>query len=146
MRRYLVVANRSLAGHHLVEYVRRCLTSGPCWFFVLVPATVVHGDAVMTEDEARALARSRLAGALARFRAEGASVNGGVGDTNPLRAVADAVERMRFDEIVLSTLPVGASRWLTEDLPARLERATGLHVTHLPADGSSALLPEAVAM
>ena len=39
----------------------------------------------------------------------------------------------RFDEIVLSTLPT-ESRWVAEDLPARVGRVTGLPVTHLVAD------------
>ena len=42
MRRYLVVANQTLAGHRLLEYVRQCLAASPSWFFVLVPATPLH--------------------------------------------------------------------------------------------------------
>jgi hypothetical protein len=38
---------------------------------------------------------------------------------------------MRFDEVVVSTLPVGSSRWLGLDLPHRLEKLTSAPVTHV---------------
>ena len=101
-----------------------CLATGPSWFFVLVPATPIHIQVVPGEGEAELLARQRLEGALARFRGEGASVVGAVGDPSPLRAVSDALRQQSFDEIVLSTLPPGTSRWLVDDLPSRLARAT----------------------
>lgn len=133
MRRYLVVANQTLAGHHLVEWVREQRVAGPCWFYVVVPATVHQHGETMSATEARALARRRLAGALARFEAEGASVGGEVGDSSPLRAVLHVLRRARFDEIVLSTLPTG-SQWVADDLPERVGRVTGLPVVHLVAD------------
>jgi GABA permease len=135
VRRYLVVANQTLAGHHLFEYVRKCLAAGPCWFFVLVPATPIHEQIEWTADEARALARRRLVGALARFEAEGATATGAVGDPSPLRAVADLLREEQFEEIILSTLPAGTSRWLHQDLPTRLARVSGCIVTHLVAEG-----------
>lgn len=136
MRRYLVVANQTLAGRHLLEWVRQRRTAGPCWFYVLVPATVSHRGDPMPAAEARTLARRRLAGARARFEAEGATVGGEVGDPSPLRAVVSVLRRARFDEIVLSTLPT-ESRWVAQNLPARLARVTGLPVTHLVADAPS---------
>jgi hypothetical protein len=36
-----------------------------------------------------------------------------------------------FDEIILSTLPAGPSRWLRQDLPHRLARVTRIPVTHV---------------
>lgn len=133
MRRYLVVANQTLAGHHLLAWVRGQRAGGPCWFYVVVPATVHQHGATLSHAEARGLARRRLAGALARFEAEGASVGGEVGDASPLRAVLHVLRRARFDEIVLSTLPA-ESRWVADDLPARIGRVTGLPVVHLVAD------------
>jgi len=135
MRRFLVVANQTLAGHHLLEHVRRHLASGPSWFFVLVPATPIEMQLVPGAGEAHVLARRRLEGALARFRAEGATAVGAVGDPNPLRAITDVLRQESFDEIILSTLPPGTSRWLMDDLPTRLTRATCLPVTHLVGEG-----------
>ena len=133
MRRYLVVANQTLAGHHLLEWVHEQRAPGPCWFYVVVPATVHQRGETMTGVDARGLARRRLAGALARFEAEGASVGGEVGDPSPLRAVLHVLRRARFDEIVLSTLPA-ESQWVADDLPERIGRVTGLPVVHLVAD------------
>jgi hypothetical protein len=140
MRRYLVVANQTLAGRHLLDHVRRCVAAEPCWFHVLVPATPVERQVEPPIADAPLLARRRLAAALARFGAEGVTATGEVGDANPLRAVANALQHLQFDEIILSTLPAGTSQWLLEDLPTRLAASTGLRVTHvvtsahLPAD------------
>jgi len=131
MRRYLVVANRTLAGRQLLECVRHFRESGSCWFYVVVPATV-DASASLSED-AEARARHRLAGALARFRAEGASALGEVGHADPVRAVRDVLERQSFDEVIVSTLPPGESSW--SGLPEALARVTGLPVAHVAADG-----------
>ncbi len=44
--------------------------------------------------------------------AAGAPVKALVGDTDPLSAVEDAVNRYGFDEIIVSTLSPRVSRWL----------------------------------
>ncbi|TWF74984.1 hypothetical protein FHX44_11868 [Pseudonocardia hierapolitana] len=54
-------------------------------------------------------------------------------DPDPMRAVEDALGRQEFDEIIVSTLPVRLSRWLHQDLPARLGRKFHLPVTHVAA-------------
>jgi hypothetical protein len=131
MRRYLMVANQTLGGEHLAEKVKELLAEGPCRFHVLVPATVPADHAVYTEGQAEAIARRRLDNALARFRDLGADADGEVGDANPLEAVGDVLRDEEFDEIILSTLPAGASRWLKQDLPHRVERSFGLPVTHI---------------
>jgi hypothetical protein len=38
---------------------------------------------------------------------------------------------MKFDEIIVSTLPTGSSRWLGLDLPHRLEKLTSVPVRHV---------------
>ena len=131
MRRYLVVANQTLGGEHLEAKVRECLAAGPSSFYVLVPATPPQDHLTWVEGEARALAQERLDRALARFRALGAEVDGEVGDSRPVAAIDDALREREFDEIILSTLHAGASRWLKMDLPHRVERGCGLPVTHI---------------
>jgi hypothetical protein len=54
--------------------------------------------------------------------AAGGRVESLVGDTDPFLAVRKALERSRFDEVVVSTLPRRVSHWLRLDLPARVER------------------------
>ena len=130
MRRYLVVANQTLAGGHLVSKVRELMAAGPSRFHVLVPATPPR-DHPWTEAEARAIAEERLRVALDRFRGMGAEVDGEVGDERPMQAITDVLELESFDAIVLSTLPPGPSRWLRFDLPHRVESSFGLPVIHL---------------
>jgi cell pole-organizing protein PopZ len=141
MRRYLVVANQTLGGQHLAETVRGCLAAGPSRFHVVVPATVPQDHAVWTEGEAHALAQQRLEAALDRFRSLGAEVEGEVGDERPLEAIADAVREHQFDEIILSTLPPGLSRWLRQDLPHRVERQFDLPVRHVIGEAEPADQP-----
>jgi cell pole-organizing protein PopZ len=141
MRRYLVVANQTLGGQHLAETVRGCLAAGPARFHIVVPATQPRDHAVWTEGEARALAQRRLEAALDGFRAIGAEVEGEIGDESPLQAIADVVHDLEFDEIILSTLPPGLSRWLRQDLPHRVERQFELPVTHVIGDSEPAERP-----
>jgi hypothetical protein len=134
VQRYLVVANQTLGGQHLAGEVRSRLAAGPASFHVLVPATTSNDQVVWTEGEARAMAQQRLDRALDAFRQLGADVDGEVGDENPFDAIQDAVRVAEYDEVILSTLPVGMSRWLKQDLPHRVERALDLPVTHVVGD------------
>ncbi|HEX6208534.1 MAG TPA: hypothetical protein VF058_09300 [Actinomycetota bacterium] len=131
MRRYLVVANQTLGGAHLVRRLRAAAARGPCSFFFLVPATPPQDHATWTEGEAEALAGERLARALIRARELGVEVDGDVGDPDPVQAIADAMIDDRYDEIIVSTLPPGISRWLKLDLPHRVERRFDVPVTHV---------------
>lgn len=135
MRRYLVVANQTLAGEGLLARIRELARHGTCSFHVVVPATPPH-DHAWTEGEARATAKARLDIALSRFVDLGLDAEGEVGDANPMLAIEDALlERGPFDAVVLSTLPPGVSRWLRLDLPHRVESAFGLPVHHVIGQG-----------
>jgi hypothetical protein len=131
MRRFLVVANQTLGGEHLIEKVRQCMEEGPCGFHIVVPATPSGEHLTWTEGEATAIAQDRLDHALRRFEEMGADASGEVGDRNPMLAVEDALRNEQFDEIILSTHPPGVSRWLKLDLPSRVASHFGLPVTHL---------------
>ena len=48
---------------------------------------------------------------------------------DPLHAIEHAVSTRSFDEIILSTLPPGVSRWLALDLPARVRRRVAVPLT-----------------
>jgi hypothetical protein len=133
MRSYLVVANLTLGGEHLLEQVRACIAAGPSRFHIMVPATPPQEGLTWSEEDARTAASDRLKEALRRFGELGADVDGEVGSNRPLDAIAAALAKDQFDEIILSTLPAGASRWLRMDLPHRVERSFGLPVTHVVA-------------
>lgn len=141
MRRYLIVANQTLGGPHLIRKLREALVEGPCTFYFLVPATPPQDHATWTEGEAGALARERLDAALTRAREIGVEVDGGVGDPDPIQAIADVMATRDFDQIIVSTLPPGISRWLKLDLPHRVDRRFDLPVTHVIGEPEPA--PEA---
>lgn len=135
-RRILIVANQTAGGSHLKNAVRKRMEEGPSRFTLLVPASP-PGDHVWTEGEAQASAEKRMGEALAGLRELGAEVDGVIGDPRPIHAITDVLVEHAHDEIILSTLPVGISRWLKQDLPHRVERVFRLPITHVvaqPAD------------
>jgi hypothetical protein len=133
VRRYLIVANQTLTSPELRAAVRERLGAPPCRFHVVVPATPLKQQLAWTEGAARTVARDRLEAALAWLHTEGAIATGSIGDADPVLAVLDALPRDQFDEIVVSTLPPGLSRWIHQDLPHRLARRTDLPVCHVVA-------------
>ena len=156
MHRYLVVANQTLGGDELVDAIRDRVARGPAEFWVVVPAThtthlidhlgslgtaqvgmtghpVPGTNEVDASDHAIAAAEYKLGIELDRLRAAGATADGVVGDADPLTAIQDAMARQRFDEIILSTLPAGISRWLNQDLPHKVERRVDVPLTVITA-------------
>ena len=136
MRRYLVVANQTLAGEPLVSRLRELSRAGHCAFFLVVPATPPRNH-TWTEGEARATARARLDDALVHLSELEVKVEGEVGDANPMLAIDDAIrDHGPFAEIILSTLPAGSSRWLRLDLPHRVSASFGLPMTHIVGEAA----------
>ena len=131
MRRYLVVANRTLGGPHLLDAVRERMQQGECTFHVVVPAS--HPSSAWSEGQVTAMAKERLDDALARFAELGASATGEVGDASPVRAIGDVLLREPIDEVILSTLPPGPSRWLRQDVIHRVQRNYEIPVVHIVA-------------
>ena len=79
---------------------------------------------------------------MARFAGLEREFEGEVGDGNPMLAIEDALrDHGPFDEIVISTLPKGLSKWLKIDLPHRAEAAFGLRVTHVIGGSEPATSP-----
>jgi hypothetical protein len=131
MRHYLVVANQTLAGEPLVSRIRELARAGPCAFFLVVPATP-PSDHPWTEGEARAAAGARLDEARMRLSGLSVEVDGEVGDGNPMLAIGDAIrDRGPSDELILSTLPPGLSKWLKLDLPHRVAASFAIPKTHV---------------
>jgi hypothetical protein len=129
-RRILVVANQTACGDELLAVIEDRVREGPCRFTLLVPATPPAEHATWTEGEAKTLATHRMEEALAHFAAAaGIDADGVVGDAHPARAIDDVLLDRPYDEIILSTLPPGISRWLKLDLPRRVEQRFALPVT-----------------
>jgi hypothetical protein len=124
--RVLVVAHRTAGTPRLLEEVRARAQRSSCAFTLLVPRPYWDPD---TEEAAATL---ELALPLLDDAA-GGHVEGIIGDSDPFGAVQQAIEQGSFDEIIISTLPARASRWLRRDLPHRVE-AFGLPVTVVTAE------------
>jgi hypothetical protein len=114
----LVVANVTAGSDELVDALRDRAAQGTCAFTLVMPASGVE-------------ARTRLEAALERMREADLDIEGRVGDPDPIVAVMDVWDPMKFDEIIVSTLPTGSSRWMGIDLPHRLEKLTSVPVRHV---------------
>jgi hypothetical protein len=130
----LVVAHQTAATPPLLDAVRERATQGPARFHLVVPQQPHGLDKVMDPaDHGREEAERALADALPKLStAAGEEVTGEVGDPEPLMAIQDAVNLGGYDEIIISTLPLGVSRWLRLDLISKT-RALGLPVKHVLA-------------
>jgi hypothetical protein len=130
----LVVAHQTAATAPLLDAVRERAERGPARFHVVVPRRPHGLDKVADPEEHGAdEARRVLADALPKLSAAaGQEVTGDVGDAEPLSAVQDAINLGSYDEIIISTLPLGISRWLKLDLISKA-RGLGLPVTHVLA-------------
>lgn len=138
MHRLLLVANQTVVGTHITKYVYQLRKSHPeIEVYVIVPATprrTTQGALVDVADEDASgvgRAEQQLAAAIAAFENIGATAKGEVGAEDPMQAVNSVMERNSFDQILVSTLPLGTSRWIKMDVPHRLRRRYGIDVEHL---------------
>lgn len=129
MRTYLIVANQTLSSESLREAIVERLADGPIHAHVVVPMSPVGGRLTWDEQESRTVAQQRLDDVLGRLRELGAEADGEVGDRDPVMAVRDALRAREVDEVIVSTLPRGISRWLGEDVPSRLRDSVSVPVT-----------------
>jgi hypothetical protein len=125
-KRILIVAHRTAATPKLLDTVAERAAREPCKFTLLVPRPYWDPD---TEEAAITL---ELAIPLLDAAA-GSHVTGLVGATDPFEAVRQTLEREKFDEIIVSTLPARVSRWLHLDLAHRIEKL-GVPVTVVTAE------------
>jgi hypothetical protein len=134
MRSYLVVGNQTLDSRTLAAAIAERAAQGPATFHVVVPATPVQRALTWDEDEARTIATERLEAMLARLAGQSVEATGEIGAPDPIEAVEDAIRGRAVDEILLSTLPSGISRWLGQDVPTRLKESVPIPVVVLTAE------------
>ncbi len=138
MRTYLIVANQTLTSRSLTEAISTRLADGPIRTHVVVPLSPVGGRLTWDEKTSRDVAQQRLDEVLARLRSMGVEADGEIGDRDPVLAVKDALRGREVDEVIVSTLPKGLSRWLGEDVPSRLRDSVRVPVTVVTQSESSA--------
>ena len=141
MQQILVIANQTAVGTHLTHKLHELKGDAPTiGVHVVIPATPrvrSNGPAVDAEGrtihdaDGRLRADRQLHGAVAAIEKIGATVTGAVGDPDPLQSAETAMRERRVDRIVVSTLPIGASRWIAMDLPHRLGRRFKVPVDHV---------------
>lgn len=158
--RHLVVANQTLGGVELERAIARRTRGGDGRFFVLVPmiepqleatswepddplfgVPAQSGTAVDAIELAHRRSRHRLGAIIGKIAGLGGRAEGEVGQVDPFAAVQDVLEREAFDEIIISTLPAGVSRWVRMDLPSRVERLVDCPVVTVEAESSDEQRP-----
>jgi len=138
MRRYLVVAHRTLGGAHLLDELHHRREDDPyCTFHLIVPE--FHPlNRGWTDHDVRVTAGHTLDEMVERLAEMRIGATGEVGDANPIYAVGVALRREgrdAFSGIILSTLPKGISRWWLLDVPQRMANEyPDLMVTHVVAE------------
>jgi GABA permease len=146
MARHLVVGNQTLLSHALTDVLKQRSEAdhGECHFHVVVPQTPldhylspVKGPSYsfLPPDvgDVQTVAEHRLEVAMAEFSKLDAVVTGVVGDEKPLVAIRHALSIDDYDEVILSTFPEIASRWLRTGLVNRLEEELDIPITHVEA-------------
>jgi len=120
----LVVANQTAASPELVQRLKALAAEGPRRFIIVVPQDHGEGTAVRA-------ARERLQQLLGSLRDEGVVAAGVIGDPDPYTATLNAVQFFHISEVVISTLPETASKWVADKLVERVEKATSKPVEHI---------------
>ena len=139
-RRVLVLANETANSVELLEELRRIGADRAASYFVVVPASPIetgvaatHGPVDVMEATQEA-AKARLDHTLSTLRSENLEANGALGDYRPLRALANAVDTFRPDQIVIATLPLEESVWHRFDVVDRARAEyPNLPVSHVVA-------------
>lgn len=134
MPTYLIVAYQTAGGRPLRDAIAEVARQDPdAEFRLVVPATRTQHLFTWTEGESNAVAQTRAESVAERLTSSGVRLaDVTVGDPDPFVAVTNELATHPDCEgILVSTFPPGISRWLRLDLPTRLEKQTGLAVTHV---------------
>jgi hypothetical protein len=154
--RVLVVANQTVGSPRLRAALAERKAAGAT-FHVVVPVTgrselerlaalccdplggpMAVIPEIADEETPDDRAQQRLRAQLAQLAEIGATATGEIGDEDPVTAVRDALKRWPADEVLLSTLPSGLSKWLALDLPHRLARKCTTPITTVEATPETA--------
>jgi hypothetical protein len=109
----LIVAHKSVATPSLVHEVRRRTDTGPCRLALLIPDASDPAAAAWTLRRARRMLSEAVSTPVDGIVSEG---------DDPDAGIAAALRDDEYDEILISTLPEGGSRWLQDDLPMRVKQ------------------------
>jgi uncharacterized membrane-anchored protein len=131
----LLVARTTAATPALLDAVRERVARGPARFHLLIPNPSAHAELTDAERERHHTEGEHLLELALPLidQAAGAPADGSVSSRHdPMDAIEETLREGNFDEIIVSTLPHGVSRWLHADLPSRVAHL-GLPVTTIVA-------------
>ena len=135
MPRYLILANQTASSPELTNAIKKILEKdGDTEFVLLVPATPVEELLDWQEGNDQSIAKQTAQTAKEHLEGVGAKVvRTEVGDCSPVKAIENELQHheIKYDGIVISTLPLQRSRWVALDQPRRIERRFKLPVIHV---------------
>jgi nucleotide-binding universal stress UspA family protein len=138
MGKYLVLAHQTASSPELRDKLKELARENPdAEFVLLVPATPVRHLLASSEGEARAAAETAADEAKNALEQFGIKITRiAIGDEAPVVAVQDDLRENpdRYDSIIVSTLPLGISRWLGLDVPHQIRRRFDVPVIHVVAE------------
>jgi hypothetical protein len=132
----LVVATQTVAAPDLVDRLKERSAASPHRYTIVCPRTEDVGEAEIVYD---------LASTLAELYRNDIDATGQPMSPDPFRAVKNAIEHYRIDEVLISTFAGEGSRWLEEDLIGRVREITEKQVEHIEVGRPAAAVAAAVA-
>jgi hypothetical protein len=140
MALYLVVAHQTAASPELIAHLQWIGGREPdAEFVLLVPATPVTHLLTWTEGESLEVARTTATEAGRVLRAAGVNlIDTVIGTPDPLEAIEAEHQMRTYDATIVSTLPLGVSRWLKRDLPSRVRSKVEGEVVHVVSQAEAA--------
>jgi len=134
--RILVVANQTVGGQSLLNEIEKRSRGRSAEIRVLTPAlpTSKLDHWASDTDEATAAAKQRLQVSLDTLEANGLTATGSIGDSDPNVAIRDALATFGADELILSTHPLGRSKWIEHGVVERARGEIDLPMTHVIVD------------
>jgi hypothetical protein len=133
----LVVATAHVEQDVLRDRVREHTGPEEADVRVVAPATEISPLEWLAsdEDDARAEAAQVATEAGRAVEPEADAVEAGVGDTDPVQAIEDALREFPADELIVVSRPGEEASWLEKDAADEAFARFDLPVTHLVVDG-----------
>ncbi|HEX8689588.1 MAG TPA: hypothetical protein VF729_05030 [Solirubrobacterales bacterium] len=135
-RRVLVVADEAVVGAELRDRLMEHLGDGTGSVFVVAPALVDSGlkHTLGDVDDAIAPAGERLQRTLDELRGAGIEADGEVGDSDPMVAIQDEIQKFHPDQVLLVAHGAADSAFAERGLLEQAQRDLDLPVVELVVD------------
>lgn len=139
-RRALIVVNQAIAGKELREVLIAHLEDKVDEIFVVCPALADSGlkYALGDVDDAIPPAEERLERTLSELRDAGFEVAGEVGDSDPIQAISDEIQKFDPDQVLIVAHREEDGAFAERGLLEQAERDLDLPVTELIVDQAKA--------